>query len=454
MRKTSGDTKLSTRYNGEDKTITSDSKELIKIEGDLDPNLDIPDDGNILIISKDQSYLTHGIHKFPAKFFPELPRYLIRKYSKLGGYVLDPMCGSGTTVLEAMLNKRIGIGLDIDPIALLITKVKTTPIERESLKTAGTLLEQQIKKLDNSAEYNPIIPEFHYRDKWFHSFVLRDLGIIRDGILAIKKKMHISQVDDIVDFFQVIMSSIIRDVSNADPHCTRTVLRKKVRKKILPGDTLKKFNQRLTHQIHEMKQLTKILNDSEYFHSQITGGTALATELCDDSIDLAVTSPPYINAVDYLRTHQLEMYWLGLLGDGPLSKVKRMYVGTETVYKDEYRDLQVSGYETLDPVLEKIYKLDPRRAYIAYKFFDDMKDQLQEMMRILKPGSRYCVAIGNNLMRGVRVKSHEILAEIAESGIGFELEKRFFSKLIRHFIKIPRRERMQGEWVLVLRKPQ
>ena len=103
--------------------------------------------------------------------------------------------------------------------------------------------------------------------------------------------------------------------------------------------------------------------------------------------------------------------------------------------------------------MEKIYKLDPRRAYIAYKFFDDMKDQMQEMMRILKPGSRYCVAIGNNLMRGVQVKSHEILAEIAESDIGFELETQFFSKLIRHFIRIPRKERMHGEWVLVLRKP-
>ena len=82
-----------------------------------------------------------------------------------------------------------------------------------------------------------------------------------------------------------------------------------------------------------------------------------------------------------------------------------------------------------------------------------MKDHMQEMIRILKPGSRYCVAIGNNLMRGVRVKSHEILAEIAESSVGFELEKQFFSKLIRHFIRIPRKERMQGEWVLIFRKP-
>ncbi len=445
---------MSTRKNGEGSKITKESVELIEIEGDLDPGLDIPNGGNILIISKDQSYLTHGIHKFPAKFFPELPRYLIRKYSEPGEYVLDPMCGSGTTILEAMLNKRIGIGIDIDPIALLITKVKTTPIASEPLETASKLLEQQAKKLDNASGYNPVIPEFHYRDKWFRSFVLRELGIIRDSILTIREHSHISHMDNIVDFFQVIMSSIIRDVSNADPHCTRTVLRKKVRKKILPGDTLKKFSQRLTHQIDEMKKLSEILNESEYFHTHLPGGTALASELCDDSVDLAVTSPPYINAVDYPRTHQLEMYWLGLLGDGPLSKVKRRYIGTETVYKDEYRDLQVSGYKTLDPVLEKIYKLDPRRAYIAYKFFDDMKNQLQEMIRILKPGSRYCVAIGNNLMRGVRVKSHEILAEIAESGVGFELETQFFSKLIRHFIRIPRKERMHGEWVLILKKPQ
>lgn len=444
----------STRESGEDEDITQTSKKLIEIDGDLDPNLEIPNCGNILIISKDQSYLTHGIHKFPAKFFPELPRYLIRKYSQPGNYVIDPMCGSGTTILEALLNNRIGIGIDIDPIALLITKVKTTPLASESLDTAKKLLDKQIRKLDNSVEFNPILPEFNYRDKWFRSFVLRELGIIRDSIFIIKNHTEISQVDDIVEFFQVIMSSIIRDVSNADPHCTRTVLRKKVKKKILPGDTLKKFSLRLAQQIVEMKNFTEILTGSAYFHGHTPGGTALATELCDSSIDLAVTSPPYINAVDYPRTHQLEMYWLGLLDDGPLSKVKRKYIGTETVYKDEYRNLQVSGYKTLDPVLEKIYRLDPRRAFIAFKFFEDMKHQLQEMMRILKPGSRYCIAIGNNLMRGVQVKSHEILAEIAVSDVGFELETQFFSKLIRHFIRIPRKERMHGEWVLVLKKPQ
>ncbi len=442
---------MSTR--DEDETITRKSEELIEVEGNLDPDLEIPDSGNILIISKDQSYLTHGIHKFPAKFFPELPRYLIQKYSEVGQYVLDPMCGSGTVVLEAILNNRVGVGVDIDPIARLITKVKTTPIKSETLKIAVDALSKQIEAFRKLKDYTPAIPEFNYRDNWFKPFVLNELAIIEDSIKTLGVSNQFSEWPPLSDFFHVVMSSIIRDVSNADPHCTRTVLRKKVTKKISPGDTFERFIRRLEQQADEMRKFTEIIEALKFTDVILPIGSALETGLDDESIDLAVTSPPYINAVDYPRTHQLEMYWLGLLGDGPLSKVKRKYIGTETVYKDEYRDLKVSGLNTLDPVLKQIFKRDPRRAFITYKFFDDMKSQFQEMMRVLKPGSRYCVTIGNNLIRGVRVKSHEILVEIAESSVGFELEKQFFSKLIRHFIRIPRKERMQGEWVLVLRKP-
>jgi ubiquinone/menaquinone biosynthesis C-methylase UbiE len=82
-----------------------------------------------------------------------------------------------------------------------------------------------------------------------------------------------------------------------------------------------------------------------------------------------------------------------------------------------------------------------------------MTAQLRETYRVLKRGGRYCIAIGNNVIRGVEVPSHEILTEIAVSDrVGFEFERRFFSGLIRHFIRIPRRERMHGEWVLVLKK--
>jgi DNA modification methylase len=443
---------VSTRYDSEETSISGESKELIEIEGDPNPSLDIPNKANILIISRDQSYLTHGIHKFPAKFFPELPRYLIRKYSDVGDTVLDPMCGSGTVVLEAMLNNRIGIGIDIDPIAQLITRVKTTPISHATLKMATSKVIHQIESLHQSTKYIPSIPEFHYRDNWFRPYVLDELATIRDSF-SVLKSINSEGQKQVLDFFNVALSSIIREVSNADPHCTRTVLRKKVIKNISPGDTLLKFSAKLNQQVADMKELTEKIQGMQVPEVVLPKTSALQTGLEDSSVDLAVTSPPYINAVDYPRTHQLEMYWLGLLGDGPLSRVKRKYIGTETVYKNEYQELKSTGHKTLDPILEKIYNLDPRRSFIVYKFFEDMESQIHEMKRVLRPGGRYCIAIGNNLIRGVRVKSHEILAEIAESSISFELEKIFFSKLIRHFIRIPRRERMHGEWVLILRKP-
>ncbi|MFW9892377.1 MAG: DNA methyltransferase, partial [Candidatus Thorarchaeota archaeon] len=213
--------------------------DTIEIQGDLDPDLNIPNGGSILIISNDQSYLTHGIHKFPAKFFPELPRYLIRKYSEMGDIVLDPMCGSGTTLLESILNERIGIGIDIDPIARLISKVKTTPIESKPLKAASDALIHHIHEFSFSEKNQPNIPEFNYRDNWFREFVLRELAVIRDSISAVLETNH--QWIKIEDFFRVVLSSIIRDVSNADPHCTRTVIRKKVVKNIKPGDTINRF---------------------------------------------------------------------------------------------------------------------------------------------------------------------------------------------------------------------
>ncbi|MFW9919567.1 MAG: DNA methyltransferase [Candidatus Thorarchaeota archaeon] len=418
--------------------------------GDISPDTTIPDKARILIISRDQSYLTHGIHKFPAKFFPELPRYLIQKYSAKRKVILDPMCGSGTVVLESLLAQRQAIGIDIDPMANLITRTKTTPIEQSLLKRVRQALQTKMQEIEGHQYDGVSIPEFHYRDNWFKPFVLQELGAIKESIAAISQ-LYDSRV---VDFLHVIFSSIIRDVSNADPHCTRTVIRKNQVKRINVGDTTAKFFDALKSQIASMKELSEIVEDNDWIAPKLYMTSAIDTRLEDTSVDLAITSPPYINAVDYPRTHQLEMYWLDLINDAPLSEMKRKYIGTETVYKEEYSARQISNYHTLDSILERIFELDPRRSFIVYKFFEDMKAQLAETYRVLVPGGHYCLAVGSNLIRGVLVESHKILAEIASSDeIGFKLERSFFSGLIRHFIRIPRKERMHGEWVLILQKP-
>ncbi|TFG09562.1 hypothetical protein EU538_04720 [Candidatus Thorarchaeota archaeon] len=433
---------------------SDDPNEMLEIEGEINPNTEIPDGSRILVISKDQSYLTHGIHKFPAKFFPELPRYLIQRYSRARDSVLDPMCGSGTVVLEAMLNGRRGIGIDIDPIAQLVTRVKTTPLNPRHLDRARDALIREAETRVSSS-YEPPLPDFNYRDSWFKPHVLRELGIIIecirdldiwDGGLEKEKRGRVC------DFLRVVFSSIIRGVSNADPHCTRTVIRKNKIRDIDHGETLREFCEALDNQIDAMRQFWRVCEEIAPLKPMLPSATAIETDLENQSADLAITSPPYINAVDYPRTHQLEMYWLDMVPDGPLSEMKRKYIGTETVYKENYKHLHISNLDALDPLLEAIFEVDPRRSYIVFKFFKEMEAQFTEMYRVLKQGACYCVVIGNNVIRGNEIPSQAILTEIATRRVGFRLEKHFFSGLIRHFINIPRPERMDGEWVLVFRK--
>ena len=165
---------------------------------------------------------------------------------------------------------------------------------------------------------------------------------------------------------------------------------------------------------------------------------------------LAVTSPPYCNAVDYPRTHQLEMYWLGI-ASGSLQALKRSHVGTEVVRAREYDRLQLTGIQRADRVIRRIYRTDRRRAYILYRYLRDMERNLLEVKRVLRRGGRYCIAVGNNLMRGQEVENWRYIASMGQRA-GFSLETWFGSDIIRHFIKVPRKERIDTDWVIVLRK--
>ena len=166
--------------------------------------------------------------------------------------------------------------------------------------------------------------------------------------------------------------------------------------------------------------------------------------------DLAVTSPPYANAVDYPRTHQLEIYWLGF-ESGSLTPLKKKHVGTESVSVIDYANLHKINIKEADNVIAKIYKKDPRRAYIAFKYLYDMKKDLKEVYRVLKKGRYYVVVVGNNKIRNELFENWKYIISMAIE-IGFEVENYFASEIIKHFIKVPREERIDIDWILVLKK--
>ncbi len=427
------------------KEIINDFREKItRVDGDIPIELPIGNGDRFLFISYDQSIYTHGFHKYPAKFFPELPRWLIRRYSNEGNTILDPFSGSGTTNVEALLLRRHSVGIDVDPFSRFLSKVKTTPLDEDELKYSQKTLLRSVIKYHPTKIKEADIPDFPYRDNWFNKEIIFELAYL-------KKIINFLDVnDDVKDFLKICFSSIIRSVSNADDNCTRTVIRKKLNKKVYPADALKKFVERLLINVPKMSDFSSVCPNNDIEIAFPTDNDARHIKYPDRFFDLCVTSPPYANAVDYPRTHQLEVYWLEL-ANGSLTPLKKKHVGTESVSSVEYKNLCLTGVNSADRIITKIFKKDQRRAYIAYKYLKDMESNLKEVYRVLKKGGRYIVVVGNNKIRNELFETWKYLMEMSEN-IGYRIENYFGSEIIRHFIKVPREERINTDWIIIFRK--
>jgi DNA modification methylase len=423
--------------------INEYGEKIIRVDGDIPVDLPIENEQRFLFISYDQTILSHGLHKYPAKFFPELPRWLIKRYSNKGDIVLDPFSGSGTTNIEALLNRRHSVGIDVDAFSRYLSKVKTTSLNVYRLKSSQDKLLQSILDFRPSLVDEKDIPKFPYRDNWFNKETTLELAFIKKTIEKLDGD------DNIKNFFRICFSSIIRSVSNADDNCTRTVIRKKLNKKIYPSDALTKFAETILTSVPKMIEFSPKCPDDilvEFPDKQ----DARSINYPDDYFDLAVTSPPYANAVDYPRTHQLEIYWLGF-ETGSLTPLKKKHVGTESVSATKYRYLHKIYVKEADNVIAKIYKKDPRRAYIVYKYLYDMRENLKEVYRVLKKDGHYIIVVGNNKIRKELFENWKYIMSMAIE-IGFKVENYFASEIIKHFIKVPREERINTDWILVLKK--
>ena len=413
------------------------------INGNIPVNLNIKNGKEFLFISKDQRLYTHAIHKYPAKFFPELPRWAIKRYSRKGGRVIDPFMGSGTTNLEAMLLNRQSAGVDVDPFSRLLAKVKTTLLSPRTLMRASTQINAY---LDQYKKAKPIknIPSFPYRDHWFNQHVLHELAYIKNGIdeMIVSQKMK--------DFFMITFSAIIRQCSQADNHCTRTVIRKKLNKTVKPEYAINLFRKKLKNNVDGMLALLDSQTDGVKVDIPNNMSATDLHQYRDSSFHLAVTSPPYINAVDYPRTHQLELYWLGL-ASGSLQAMKKAHVGTEAVCAADYANLHKTGIDQADRLIKSIYAVDKRRAYIATKYILDMIANLKEVYRVLKTGGHYVMAVGSNSIRGHLFENWRYIKQAALD-IGFDIDCVFVSGIINHFIKIPRKERISKDHILIMKK--
>jgi DNA modification methylase len=358
------------------------------------------------------NYATHFVHPFAAKFPPPLPRLFIESLSVPGETVLDPMAGSGTALVEAMTAGRRSIGLDLDPLAIRISIAKTEAVDEEDALLIAEGLsdgarmavsDPSLFRLGEFYEgtYDKKVREFFAY--WFLDETIWQLAALVQGIRrSCPRRMR--------NLFEVIFSSTIiaksggvslaRDLAHSRPH--------KVEDKKIP-DAFDLFGERARKIVPAVAALP-----ADAHPPVVALADSRAMPVPAESVDLVVTSPPYANAIDYVRAHKFSLFWLGFPFKC-LSAHRRQYIGSEVGELQAHVE-SVQAREAI----RRVEGLDSKRAGILRRYFSDMRKSLSEMFRVLKPGRAAIVVVGSSTIRGVRVRTPFGLAEEAES-IGFDV---------------------------------
>jgi site-specific DNA-methyltransferase (cytosine-N4-specific) len=369
----------------------------------------------------DTRYATHSFHPYSAKYIPQIPHQLISVLSEKNDFILDNFMGSGTTLVEAKILGRNAIGIDINPLACLVAKVKTTNIyksELEKIPKISLSIKKDILKLRReystlfslkNKEFTPIINSsfvgsaLHLNiPKWFHENVIRELLVIKSHIELIEEM-------DIRDFFLVAFSSILRSISNATSGFGNLMLNKQAPPK---GRIYEKFNTAINEMVQNMNEFNKIATNSDI--KILNHDTRNMKFIEDETIDFICTHPPYMASVPYAEYQKLSLWWLGFS-------------------QQELEKKLIGGRR--------------RRRDTPKRFFQDIHIALVEMKRVLRKKKYCCITIGNPSYNGKTWLLNEIIKKDAID-IGFILLK----EIRRDKCKLTM-GKMKEEFILIFNNP-
>ncbi|MCC6553433.1 MAG: hypothetical protein IT372_10500 [Polyangiaceae bacterium] len=333
----------------------------------------------------DTQHLTHNIHRYSGKFIPQIAARAISLLTSPGELVVDPYCGSGTTLVESALLGRRATGVDLNPLAVLIARAKITPISKAKLDRFVRTLTRALAKdgVDSGlplfrsvaaargsrVDQDPRFADDWYR-KWFQPHVLREL---------IEIDLAIRDVDDAAlrDVARVAFSDILRRSSNAHSGYPNVMFDKRAPEKDAPIRPFLKSLDRIVEMVASLSTAGASWSDVNVVH-----GNATALPMGDDTVDAVISHPPYIGSIPYAEYGALSLQWLGA--------------------DSKQLDRELTGGRRQSPdVIER--------------FEDGYGQMLKETARVLKPGRHAFLMVGNPVVRGEVVDLAEMTLGLADS---------------------------------------
>lgn len=364
--------------------------------------------------TEDTKTTSQGIHNYPAMMIPQIAMRLIESYSpKKGGVLLDPFCGSGSSLVEARIKGLSSYGVDINPLARLIAKVKTTLINPDIVQKYISKLKSEIDNAYFSNSFstdNFEIPNFNGNgiEFWFKKEVIKNLSLLKNLILKISENNR-----DIRNLFLVSFSYTVRECSNTRSGEFKLYRIPEEKLNNHNPDVFKTFIEKLNYNyqaINNFYKECKKQNGNNIWVKILNEDTRQKTSIPEKSIDLIVTSPPYGDSrttVAYGQYSKLSSEWLGL--NNNKKDIDKISLGGQIVNSLENQ----LGSESLNTSLKDITEQDEKRAREVLSFYIDLDKCLAEIKRVMKPKGYVCMVVGNRTVKGVQIPTDKILVELS-----------------------------------------
>ena len=346
------------------------------------------------------------VHPFPARMAPGIALALMSGIDE--SRVLDPMMGSGTVLAMARAQGHRGIGFDIDPLAVLISKVWTTAFDTKEIRgRANDVLEGAFSEFKNIAvgDAYPASADEETREfirYWFDGYARRQLAALSLAIGVLQ--CEITRNVLWCSFSRLIISkqsgsSRAMDLSHSRPHRT--------------FDTApeKPFNKFLSAVERVIANGIDRKSPDRGPKPTIKMGDARELALPDESVDLVLTSPPYLNAIDYIRCSKFSLVWMGY-NVGDLRQVRAASVGAEAAQHSSLDDDQ--EIKSIVDALHLRPKLEKRQERILSRYIHDMRGSISEVGRVLSRAGQAVYVVGENTLRGTYIRTSVIVTKLAQ----------------------------------------
>ncbi len=355
---------------------------------------------------------SHIYHAYPAMMIPQIARRLIKEFSQKEHSILfDPYCGSGTSLVEGILNGLHSFGTDINPLARLIASVKTSKFDLITIKNSFEKIVALFEKNhdsqgltlfeNNSHEITFSIHNFDNIDFWFSENVKRQLSLLKEIIFNHTEK-------DVRDFFLLPFSETVREASFTRNSEFKLFRIKEEKRKVFNPDVLKIFAAKVKRNIGGLESFLKkfknnVNSEVFNFNTCVDSPVSYLPEKCD----LIVTSPPYGDSrttVAYGQYSRLSSQWLNLPNP---NKVDNNLMGGTKYDETDFIDLTSCNH-----VLSKIKESDNKRYFEVQSFILDYYKSIKNISDAVKENSYVCYVLGNRTVKGEVIPLDKITSEI------------------------------------------